>query len=166
MNGWIKIHRKMRQWQHYKNIYVRIVFEDLLWVFYLMKYLRKACLCEDITYYYCLRQGSILVEAKPESVRCYPIMFNEILQNLTIDHEREEINGYLYYFIKRYVSYVKVVSEFKETIRLYEAKAKQHGCWYVCLVLTMVAVISHFGNPMEILKKMNSVRWRIRGKSS
>ena len=30
MNGWIKIHRKMRQWQHYKNIYVRIVFEDLL----------------------------------------------------------------------------------------------------------------------------------------
>jgi glycosyltransferase involved in cell wall biosynthesis len=150
------------------HLYCRegIVFEDLLWVFYLMKYLRKACLCEDITYYYCLRQGSILVEAKPESVRCYPIMFNEILQNLTIDHEREEINGYLYYFIKRYVSYVKVVSEFKETIRLYEAKAKQHGCWYVYMVLAAIGVISHFGNPMEILKKMNSVRWRIRGKSS
>ena len=143
-----------------------LVFEDLLWVFYLMKHLRKAYLCEEITYYYCLRQGSILMGAKPESVRCYPVIFDEILQNLTAEHEREEINGYVYYFIKRYVSYVKVVSEFKETIRLYEAKAKQHGCWYVYMVLAAIGVISHFGSPMEILKKMNSVRWRIRGKSS
>ena len=30
MNGWIKIHRKMRQWQHYKNPYIRMVFEDML----------------------------------------------------------------------------------------------------------------------------------------
>lgn len=28
--GWIKIHRKMRQWQHYKTPSVRMVFEDLL----------------------------------------------------------------------------------------------------------------------------------------
>lgn len=30
MNGWIKIYRKMRQWQHYKTPSVRMVFEDLL----------------------------------------------------------------------------------------------------------------------------------------
>ena len=141
-----------------------LVFEDLLWVFYLMKYLNKAYLCEDITHYYCLRQGSILVEAKPESVRCYPIMFDEILQNLTTKHECEEINGYLYYFIKRYVSYGKIVPEFKETIRLYWNKAKQYHCWYAYLVLNVVAVISRFSNPMGILKTMNTVRWLMKGK--
>ena len=141
-----------------------LVFEDLLWVFYLMKHLNRAYLCEETTYYYCLRQGSILVDAKPESVRCYPIMFDEILQNLTTEHECEEINGYLYYFIKRYVSYVKVVPEFKNTIRFYKAKAKQHHCWYVFVVLTIIAVISRFCNPMGILKKLNTIRWRLKGK--
>ena len=29
-NGWIKLHRKMREWQHYQNPSVRMVFEDLL----------------------------------------------------------------------------------------------------------------------------------------
>lgn len=30
-----------------------LVFEDLLWVFYLMKHLKKAYLCEATTHYYC-----------------------------------------------------------------------------------------------------------------
>lgn len=30
MEGWIKLHRKMREWQHYQNPSVRMVFEDLL----------------------------------------------------------------------------------------------------------------------------------------
>jgi hypothetical protein len=29
-DGWIKLHRKMREWQHYQNPSVRMVFEDLL----------------------------------------------------------------------------------------------------------------------------------------
>ena len=29
-DGWIKLHRKMRDWQHYQNPSVRMVFEDLL----------------------------------------------------------------------------------------------------------------------------------------
>jgi YHS domain-containing protein len=141
-----------------------LVFEDLLWVFYLMKHLRKAYLYEGTTYYYCLRQGSILVEAKPESVRCYPVIFDEILQNLTAEHEREEINGYVYYFIKRYVSYVKIVPEFKETTRLYRARAVQYHCWKVYLVLSITSILGRFLNPIGLLEKMNAVRWRLRGK--
>lgn len=29
-DGWIKLHRKMREWQHYQRPYVRLVFEELL----------------------------------------------------------------------------------------------------------------------------------------
>lgn len=141
-----------------------LVFEDLLWVFSLIKHLRKAYLCEGITHYYCLRQGSILVEARPESVRCYAAIFNEILNNLSDGYERDEIDGYVYYFIKRYVSYVKIVPEFKETIRLYQNKAKQYHCRFVFIVLNLVSVISRFRNLMGILKTMNSVRWLVRRK--
>lgn len=141
-----------------------LVFEDLLWVFYLMKHLRKAYLYEGITHYYCLRQGSILIEAKPESVRCYVTIFNEIFNNLSEGYERDEINGYLYYFIKRHVSYVKVVAEFKGTICLYRTRARQYHCWYVFSVLNVVAVISRFGNPMVVMKTMNTMRWLVKGK--
>lgn len=139
-----------------------LVFEDLLWVFYLMKHLRKAYLYEGITHYYCLRQGSILVEARPESVKCYTICFNEILNNLSEGYERDEINGFLYYFIKRYISYVKIVPEFKETIRLYKARAVQYHSWKVYVFLSMTIVLGRFGNLIGLLKKLNAVRWRIK----
>lgn len=141
-----------------------LVFEDLLWVFYLMKHLRKAYLYEGITHYYCLRQGSILVDAKPESVGCYVTSFNEILNNLSEAYERDEINGFLYYFIKRYVSYVRMVPEFKETTRLYKAQAVLYHCWKVYLVLSITSILGRFGNPLGLLEKLNTVRWRLKGK--
>lgn len=139
-----------------------LVFEDLLWVFYLMKHLKKAYLCKEITHYYCLRQGSILVEAKPESVMCYVTSFNEILNNLSEGYERDEINGYLYYFIKRYVSYVKVVPQFKETIRLYRNKARQYHCWKVYIVLFIIGVVGRIGIFEDLLGLLNTVRWRVK----
>lgn len=144
------------------NLYCRegLVFEDLLWIFYLMKHLNKAYLCEETTYYYCLRQGSILVEAKPESVKCYVTSFNEILNNLSNGYERDEINGYLYYFIKRYVSYVKIVPEFKNTIRLYKSKARLFRCWKVYVALSITIILEHFGNPSKILGWLNAMRWK------
>ena len=138
-----------------------LVFEDLLWTFYLMKHLKKAYLCEAITHYYCLRQGSILVEAKPKAVWCYVTSFNEILNNLSEGYERDEIKGYLYYFIKRYISYVKIVPEFKETIKLYRDKSMQYHCWKVNLFLYFTGLLGYSGNPSSLLERMNNLRWKV-----
>ncbi len=148
------------------NLYCRegLVFEDLLWIFYLMKHLNKAYLCEETTYYYCLRQGSILVEAKPESVKCYVTSFNEILNNLSNGYERDEINGYLYYFIKRYVSYVKIVHEFQNTINLYKARARQYHCWKAYMFLSLTRVLGSVGNPLRFLGWLNTMRWNFKKK--
>lgn len=137
-----------------------LVFEDLLWVFYLIKHLKTACLCEEVTYYYCIRSGSISTAARPESVRCYTAMFDEILHNLTAGKERVEIEGYLYYFIRRYVSYVKIVPAFKETLRLYKEKARQYSCWYVYSILTIAGIVGGLGNPLGLLDWMNNMRWK------
>ena len=144
-----------------------IVHEDHLWMFYLMKCLLHAYLCDTITYYHPIRSGSIVTSTdKVTEGNSFQIIFDDILHHLTPGKEKFELQNYLYMFCKRYLTFVDVVPSFRQTGKLYRERAKQYGCWYVCLVLTMVAVISHFGNPMEILKKMNSVRWRIRGKSS
>ena len=80
---WNKLIKKSLIEEH--RIYCRegMVFEDLLWVFYLMKHLKKTYLCEAVTYYWCIRPGSIMTAAKAETFRCYALIFDEILQHAT-----------------------------------------------------------------------------------
>lgn len=143
-----------------------IIHEELLWTFYLIKFLKKAYLCHEFTYYYKLRPGSIVTGKKiTERGKSEVIVYDEILHNLTAGKERDELYGLLYNFCEVLANYMRCTPELKRIQREYRQVAWQHGCWYVCLVLTIVAVISRFGNPMVILKKLNMVRWWIRGKS-
>ena len=158
---WNKLIKKSLIEKH--RIYCRegMVFEDLLWVFYLMKHLKRTYLCEAVTYYWCIRPGSIMTAAKAETLRCYALIFDEILQHATAGREREELDGYLYYFVKRYVSYVKLVPAFKDTIRRYRAKARQYHCWKTFMVLSAASIVARFGNPSRLLERMNAVRWKL-----
>lgn len=142
-----------------------ILCEDLLWTFYLIKFLKKAYLCHEITYYYKLRPGSIVTgKSEAERGKSEVIVYDEILHNLTAGKEREELYGFLYNFSEILAKYLRCTLELKRIQREYRQMAWQHGCWYVCLVLTIIAVISRFCNPMGILKKLNTVRWRLKGK--
>ena len=141
-----------------------IVFEDLLWTFYLMKDLKRAYLSNEITHYYCIRPGSISTVAHPESISCYSAIFNEIFCHLTVGQERGELRGFLYYFIKRFVSYIKIVPAFKDTLILYRTKAKQYHCWYAYVVLSVVGFVGRFGNPSGLLEWMNGIRWKLKKK--
>lgn len=158
---WNKLIKKSLIEEH--QIYCRegMVFEDLLWVFYLMKHLKRTYLCEAVTYYWCIRPGSIMTAAKAETFRCYALIFDEILLHTTAGREREELDGYLYYFVKRYVSYVKLVPAFKDTIRRYRAKARQYHCWKTFMVLSAASIVARFGNPSRLLERMNAVRWKL-----
>lgn len=143
-----------------------VVFEDLLWVFYLMKHLKNAYLCEEVTYYYCIRPVSIITNAKPETITSYVVIFEEIFHHLTEGREQEELKGLLYYFIKRYVSFVKIVPAFKDTISLYKTKAKQFNCWYVYFVLFVTGTVGRIGKPSAFLEWLNALRWRIKDLNS
>lgn len=139
-----------------------LVFEDLLWTYYLLKALDKAYLCKEVTYYYEIRPGSISTVAKPKDIQCYTVIFDEIFRNLTAGKEQEEINGFLYYFIKRYISCVKIVPSFKDTIRLYRDKAREYSCWKVFFVLFLSGFVGRFGNPSKLLDRVNRLRWRLK----
>lgn len=146
------------------DIYCRegIEFEDLPWVFLLMKHLQRAYLYNGITHYYCTRPGSISTAEKPKSVGCYVTIFDDIFRHLTAGREQEELKGLLYYFIKRYVSYFRMVPTFKETIKLYKTKCREQHCWYAYAVLTATAVIGRLGNPLRVLEWLNGLRWKMK----
>lgn len=130
-----------------------IINEDLLWTFYLIKRLSKAQLCSDITYLYHTRVGSIVslssVERKGKS---YVAIFDEILNNLTIGKEKEELEGYRCTISMVLANYYRDVPELNTVVRLYKNQTKQYGSWSAYFVITIVAFISRFSNPMGILK--------------
>ena len=136
-----------------------IINEDLLWTFYLIKHLNIAQLCNDVTYYYHIRQNSIssgsALKTKGQS---YVRIFDEILHNLTMGKEKEELNGYRYTFSRVLADYYRAVPELKMVIQLYKNLAKQYSCWLTYLTITSIAIISHFGNPMCVLKKLYGIK--------
>ncbi|MBR3959994.1 MAG: glycosyltransferase family 2 protein [Bacteroidales bacterium] len=136
-----------------------IINEDLLWTFYLIKHLNNAQLCNDVTYYYHIRPGSILTGgSKRKKGQSYVVIFNEILNYLTPGKEREELKGYQSTFCSELANYLRVVPELKPIIRLYKRQAKQYGCWSVYFTIITVAFLSRFCNPMGILKRLNDLR--------
>ncbi len=136
-----------------------IIYEDLLWTSYLIKYLNRAQLCTDITYYYFIRPNSISFcnSSRNEGLN-YCEIFEEILHNLTPSKEKGELNGYKYTFCVALAKYLKIVPELKTTFRLYQRKAKQFGCWNVYLLISFIAVVSRFCNLLGVMKKLYVLR--------
>ena len=142
-----------------------IVHEDHLWMFYLMKCLQNAYLCDAITYYHPIRPGSIVTSTnKRTEGESFQNIFDDILHHLTPAKEKFELQNYLYMFCKRYLSFVDDVPSFRHTGKLYRERAKQYGCWYAYMVLVAIGVIGHFGNPSKILGWLNAMRWKVNRK--
>ena len=140
-----------------------VLFEDLLWSFYLMKKLNNAVLCKEVTHYYYIRPQSITTGIdKKKQAENYSIVYKDILHNLTSGKEIDEIRGYLYIFCKTYMECVKSFPEFRETLDLYISRARFYGCRYECIVLSIIAMISKFGNPLFIFEPMNNLRWKVK----
>lgn len=140
-----------------------VICEDLLWTFYLIKYLCNAQLSNDVTYYYHIRPDSILTASGVQKIgRNKVLIFNEMLQNLTSGKEKSEIKGYLSTFCAVVANYTTSVIELKPLIRLYKKKAKQYGCRSVTIIITAVEFVSHFCNPYKILYVLNDFRFKLK----
>lgn len=140
-----------------------VICEDTLWMFYLLKFLQKAFLCEDVTYYYHIRPNSISTgSGKKRMGESCIVLYNDILYNLTDGKEKVELRGLMYGFCRRYVSCKNDVPQLTGTIDLYKERSLQYGCWYVYFVLTMVKVTCFVCDPLPILNMLNTARWRMK----
>lgn len=140
-----------------------LICEDLLWTFYLIKHLSNAQLCNDVTYYYHIRPDSILTGGSAEKKgQAYVEIFDEILYNLTLSKEQNELKGYQSTFCTVLAEYYRCVPDLRQVLRLYKKLAKQYGCWAVYFTISNVAFVSRFGNPLNLLKKLDDLRWIVK----
>ena len=103
-----------------------IIWEDLLWSFYVMKYLKHMYLIEDVTYAKYVRQGSICSATdKPVKLYNYGLVFDEITRSFTPDDCRREARYYLRDFCNKYVycpqdeTYKKIALRFKRELSFF-----------------------------------------------
>lgn len=139
-----------------------LLCEDLLWNFYLIKYLSNAQLCDEVTYYYHIRPGSILTgSGKAKLGQSNANIFDEILHHLTPGKERDELKGYQTTFCTVLAKYFRCTPVLKPVLRVYQKSAKQYGCQSVYYTISAVALVSRFGNPMGLLSKLYELRGKL-----
>ena len=140
-----------------------IVFEDQLWMFYVVKYLSVVSIVKDITYHYYIRESSITTTSNVyRTGKSYWIIYNDILHHLTEGRESKELKRYVEGFGVCYLNFKSAVPAYRELLRLYRRYARVYRCWYAFLLLIAFGIIGHIGNPSGFLKKLNSLRWKIK----
>lgn len=139
-----------------------IIHEDILWMFYVMKYLTQVVLVKDVTSHYLLRSGSISTGSNDEvEGKNYLAVYDDMVHHLTPGREDKELKRYVNHFCRCYLSYKSLFPGYKKLYGLYLKKAFRHHSWYSSLALVPVGVMGLFGNPNRVFEPLNSIRGRL-----
>ena len=85
-----------------------LLWEDDLWLFYIMKYLNHVYIINDVTYFYYVRPNSITTATDNKFKRhCWGVIYYDISSNLTVDDSYREVRYYVKGFWKAYISVPK-----------------------------------------------------------
>ena len=105
-----------------------IIYEDRLWIFYLLKYLNKACFVSTITYHQKKRPLSITTgTGRDKKAHHYAIVYHDILSNLTPGHEEEEFCFYAKRFCSVLLDYFRYDHGLEEVFQLCWDLSRQYG---------------------------------------
>ena len=105
-----------------------IIYEDQLWIFFLMKYLKRASFVSEITYHYKIRPQSITT-GTDNQVRGYylGILYHDIMNNLTPGYEKQECDYYASKIGNLFIRDSRKTLEIYETFLLCREKCKLLG---------------------------------------
>ena len=141
-----------------------LLFEDNLWIFYLLKYVKKAAFVTDITYHQKKRPQSITTSVD-EYTKWYhmSIVYREIMNNLTPGYEQEECDYYARAIAYTHVRYVRMVPEYKEVLQLCRENCRHYGSRYLQMLLLVSYILGKFPYGANIYDSLAWVKRRIRG---
>lgn len=157
--AWNKLIKRSFLDQHLLHFKEGIIFEDFLWMFYVVKYLSNICYYDKVTYLYYVRPGSIFTSSDDLTTgNSFRIIYDEILHHLTKGRERIELNRYVTGFCKCYYKYVEDIPGYEDIYDLFLTKSKEHRSWRCYTILAFVGFIGKFGHPLGLLRFLKSVR--------
>jgi glycosyltransferase involved in cell wall biosynthesis len=173
VNVWNKLIRRDFLIGHHLFNKEGILFEDELWIFYLLKYLDKACFVSTITYHQKKRPHSITTGTdRATMAHHYAIVYHDILSNLTPGHEQEEFSFYARRFCSISRGLFRYYPVLEETFLLCWDLSRQYGDGWlrfklaVCRFLgsfkygwVVVALWTRVKRPSMILRDIKRI-WR------
>lgn len=95
---WNKLIKREFLYQYQLFFREGMLWEDSLWMFYVMKHLSKLYITNQLTYYYYRRPGSITT-GTDRKIRCSHLIrkFDEISRNFTVGESGRETKYFLYW---------------------------------------------------------------------
>jgi hypothetical protein len=128
VNVWNKLIRRNFLIGHHLFNKEGIIHEDVLWFFYLLKYLNKACFVSAITYHQKKRPHSITTGTDRATVaHHWALVYHDILSNLTPGHEQEEFRFYEKRFCSILLNFFRYDSGMEEVFLLCWDLSRQYG---------------------------------------
>ena len=128
VTAWNKLIRRDFLIDHHLFNKEGILFEDLLWSFYLLKYLNKVCFVSTITYHQKKRPHSITTGTDRATVaHHYVLVYHDILSSLTLGHEREEFGYYAKLLCSILHSFFRYDQGLEEVFQLSWDLSRQYG---------------------------------------
>ena len=105
-----------------------VIYEDTPWMFYLLKYVKKASFVSDVTHHYKLRVGSIVTSSgSAKKAKSYIVNYKNIAMHLTPGYEKEEVAFYAKKLSYLYARYAKCDSGFSSLLQIWREKAREYG---------------------------------------
>jgi len=145
VNVWNKLIRRDFLIDHYLFNKEGIIYEDLLWFFYLLKYLNKVCFVSTVTYHWRNRPHSITTGTEKASrAHHYAIVYHDILSNLTLGHEEEEFGLYAKRFCTVLYKFFRYDQGLKEVFLLCWDLSRQYGNGRLRLMLAICRFLGSF----------------------
>ena len=163
INAWNKLMKRSFVESNHLYFKEEIIYEDFLWMFFVVKYLSVVYCVQDVTYRYYVRPGSILTGSNDYAKgKSYSVIYDGILHNLTPGRESAELSRYVEGFCRCYLQYNASFPAYITLFELFRIKAKHNNCWFIYTELMLVHVVSCLGIPLAILAPLNVWRWKMK----
>ena len=143
--AWNKLIRRDFLIKHQLWFKAGILYEDLLWSFYLTKHLTNVCFEFEVTYYHHVRPGSIMTGTEKATAGTHFLkVYHEIQTNLSLGYENNEFDYYANRFCYIYLRYIRFIPEFRDEYRLYWTKAREYHNIGACIRLAISKFLGEF----------------------
>lgn len=155
VEAWNKLLKRSFIMEHQLFFKNGILFEDVLWSYYLFNRLKQICLVAEITHYYYIRSGSICTDTDIQvRAKNQGLIVNEILLNLHYGIEGDVLRHYTDFYLNKGVRYVRSVPECKSAFSLYWELARKYCCRSVQTDLALAYISSYFKNSDKVFKRL------------
>lgn len=148
-NAWNKLIKRSFIVKNAVKFKEGMLYEDVLWTFFLLKHISRVSFIPEVTYIYRRRPNSIITSTDLKtSMASNKLLYSEILSNLTLGYEKEEMEYYTKRFTGIYIN--DKTTESEAIFHLFLEKAKKY-CFVSCYRILLIAYLRRHSRLFRII---------------